>query len=106
MENTMTYVQPFFDWLLQTTLSASVVIGLILVAQKVLGGKLGPRWRHALWLVLLIRLMLPGIFPSQINLLSLVPSFDRQIEQKQPADAAEKQRDFRQFTKQVSVVVG
>jgi hypothetical protein len=41
MENTMNYVQPFFDWLLQTTLSASVVIGLILVAQRVLGGKLG-----------------------------------------------------------------
>jgi len=91
MENTMNYVQPFFDWLLQTTLSASVVIGLILVAQRVLGGKLGPRWRHALWLVLLIRLVLPGIFPSQINLLSLVPSFDRQIEQKQPIEAGERQ---------------
>lgn len=91
MENTMTYVQPFFDWLLQTTLSASVVICLILVAQRVLSGKLGPRWRHALWLVLLIRLVLPGIFPSQINLLSLVPSFDRQIQQQQPADAAEEQ---------------
>lgn len=87
----MTYVQPFFDWLLQTTLSGSVVIGLILVAQKVLGGKLGPRWSHALWLVLLIRLVLPGTFTSQINLFSLVPLFDRQIEQQQPSDTAKEQ---------------
>ncbi|MGB3861294.1 MAG: M56 family metallopeptidase [Candidatus Aminicenantaceae bacterium] len=89
MEATMTSVQPFFNWLLQTTLSGSVVIGLILVAQKVLGGKLGPRWSHALWLVLLVRLLLPGTFPGQINLLSLVPSFDRQIDQQQPSDTAD-----------------
>ena len=91
MEATMTYIQPFFDWLLQTTLSGSVVIGLVLLAQKVLGGKLGPRWCHALWLVLLIRLVLPGTFPSQINLLSLVPSLNRQIQQQQPSNPAEKQ---------------
>jgi len=91
MEATMTYIQPFFDWLLLTTLSGSVVIGLVLLAQKVLGGKLGPRWCHALWLVLLIRLVLPGTFPSQINLLSLVPSLNRQIQQQQPSDPAEKQ---------------
>ena len=85
----MTNIQPFFNWLLQSTLSGSVVIGLILVAQKVLGGKLGPRWSHALWLVLLIRLVLPGTFPGQINLLSLVPSFDWQIDQQQPSDSAD-----------------
>ncbi|MBU4494312.1 MAG: hypothetical protein KJ874_03320 [Acidobacteria bacterium] len=89
MEAAMTSIQPFFDWLLQTTLIGSVIIGLILVAQKVLGGKLGPRWSHALWLVLLIRLVLPGTFPSQINLLNLVPSLDRQIQQQQPSDTAD-----------------
>ncbi|MFZ3137238.1 MAG: M56 family metallopeptidase, partial [Thermodesulfovibrionales bacterium] len=90
MEATMTSVQPFFDWLLQTTLIGSVVIGLILAAQKVLGGKLGPRWAHALWLVLVLRLLLPGTFPGQIDLLNLVPSGDRQIEQQQPSDAADQ----------------
>lgn len=90
METIMTSIQPFFNWLLQTTLIGSVVIGLILAAQKVLGGKLGPRWCHALWLVLLIRLVLPGAFPGQIDLLNLVPSRDRQIEQQQPSDTAEQ----------------
>ena len=90
MEAMMTSVQPFFNWLLQTTLIGSVVIGLILAAQKVLGGKLGPRWSHALWLVLVLRLLLPGTFPGQIDLLNLVPSGDRQIEQQQPSDAADQ----------------
>ena len=73
----MASVQPFFNWLLQTTLSGSVVIALILLAQKVFGRKLGSRWSHALWLVLLVRLMLPGTFHDQINLLSLVHLIDR-----------------------------
>lgn len=90
MEAPLTSIQPVFDWLLQTTLIGSVVIGLILAAQKVLGGKLGPRWCHALWLVLLIRLVLPGAFPGQINLLSLVPSWDRQMLQQQTSDSAEQ----------------
>lgn len=90
MEAPLTSIQPFFDWLLQTTLIGSVVIGLILAAQKVLGGKLGPRWCHTLWLVLLIRLVLPGAFPGQINLLNLVPSWDRQAQQQQPSDTAEQ----------------
>jgi beta-lactamase regulating signal transducer with metallopeptidase domain/Tol biopolymer transport system component len=88
MEAMMTSVQPFFDWLLETTLIGSVVIGLILAAQKLLGARLGPRWGHALWLVLVIRLLLPGAFPGQINLMSLVPSADRQIQQ--PSDAADR----------------
>jgi len=90
MEAPLTSIQPFFDWLLQTTLIGSVVIGLILAAQKVLGGKLGPRWGHALWLVLVVRLLLPGAFPGQIDLLNLVRSGDGQIEQQQPSDAAEQ----------------
>lgn len=90
MEAPLTSIQPFFDWLLQTTLIGSVVIVLILAAQKALGGKLGPRWCHALWLVLLIRLVLPGAFPGQINLLNLVPPWDRQAQQQQPSDTAEQ----------------
>ena len=88
MEASMTSLKPFFDWLLQATLNGGLVIGLVLLAQKVLGGKLGPRWCHALWLVLLIRLVLPGTFPMQIDLLSLVPSFDQQIQQSKPSDTA------------------
>ena len=94
MDALMTSFQPFFVWLLQTTLSASVVIFLILVAQKALGRKLGPRWSHALWLVLLLRLVLPGTFPHPVDLLSLAPSMDQQIQQQPSSDIAKEQESL------------
>lgn len=73
MEALPTYTQPFFAWLLETTLVASVVIGLILVSQRFLGERLGPRWCHALWLVLLLRMVLPWTPPSPWSLRDLIP---------------------------------
>ncbi len=74
MEALPTYTQPFFAWLLETTLIASVVIGLILVGQRFLGERLGPRWCHALWLVLLLRMVLPWTPPSPWSLGNLIPA--------------------------------
>ena len=91
MEGIMTYAQSFFGWLLQTTLIASVVTCLILLIQKMLGGKLGPRWCHALWLVLLIRMVLPWAPSSRVSLLNLIPSWDRQIQREQSSESAEQQ---------------
>ncbi len=92
MEVLITYIQPFFGWLLQTTLIASVVICLILLIQKMLGGKLGPRWCHALWLVLLIRMVLPWSPSSRLSLSNLVPSLDRQIQRRQLLEAAKQHK--------------
>ncbi|MHC4425721.1 MAG: M56 family metallopeptidase [Planctomycetota bacterium] len=90
MEVMTSYVQPFFDWLVQTTLIASMVICLILAAQKTLGGKLGPRWCHALWLVLLIRMVLPWAPSSRLSLFNLIPSWDRQIQRQQVSGTTEQ----------------
>ncbi len=78
MEWFVTPIRPFLQWLWQTTLITSLVICLILVAQKVLGKRLGPRWSHALWLVLLIRMVVPWAPPSRISLLNLLPPAVRQ----------------------------
>ncbi|MGB2861769.1 MAG: M56 family metallopeptidase, partial [Sedimentisphaerales bacterium] len=91
MEDIMTYAQLFFGWLMQATLIASVVTCLILLIQKMLGGKLGPRWCHALWLVLLIRMILPWAPSSRVSLFNLIPSWDRQIQRAQPSKATEQQ---------------
>lgn len=92
MEGAIAFVQPFFDWLLETTMIASVVICLILAAQKMLGGRLGPRWCHALWLVLLIRMVLPWAPSSRLSLSNLIPSWDRQVQPQQSPGIVE-QRD-------------
>jgi hypothetical protein len=87
MESIATVLRPFFLWLLQTTLAASVVIVFILAFQKLLGRKLGPRWGHALWLVLVARLLLPGVLPGQVDLLNLVTPGNSQIREQPPAEA-------------------
>jgi Tol biopolymer transport system component/beta-lactamase regulating signal transducer with metallopeptidase domain len=91
MEAVMTYAQAFFGWLLQTTLIASVVICLILLIQKLLGGRLGPRWCHALWLVLLVRMVLPWSPSSRVSLSNLIPSWQRQTQSQQSLGAVEVQ---------------
>ncbi|MDI6450044.1 M56 family metallopeptidase [Anaerobaca lacustris] len=74
MDAFLTHIQPFFAWLLETTVIASMVICLILAAQRLLGKRLGPRWCHALWLVLLLRMVLPWAPPSPLSLRSLIPA--------------------------------
>jgi len=52
-------ISAFFDWVLKTTLLASVIIILILIIKAVLNNKVKPGWHYALWLVLMLRLLLP-----------------------------------------------
>ena len=68
----MNILESVFDWLLTTTLRASVLAVVILGMQLLLRRWLPPQWRHSLWLPLLIVLALPvlpsvpfGIFPRK-----------------------------------------
>jgi bla regulator protein BlaR1 len=49
----------FFAWLWRASWQASLVIVLVLLTQWLLRNKLSPRWRHALWLLVVVRLVLP-----------------------------------------------
>jgi beta-lactamase regulating signal transducer with metallopeptidase domain/Tol biopolymer transport system component len=91
MEAVMTCSQAFFGWLLQTTLIASMVVCLILLIQRILGNKLGPRWCHALWLVLLIRMILPWSPSSRVSLSNLIPSWQKQTHIQQSPGSVEVQ---------------
>ena len=57
-----------FDWTLRTTWSASILIGLVFLLQWLLRDKLAPRWRYALWLVVLVRLVVPITPESAVSL--------------------------------------
>jgi beta-lactamase regulating signal transducer with metallopeptidase domain len=59
---------PFLAWLWRTSCQASLVIVVVLVAQWLLRNHLAPRWRHALWLLVLLRLALPGSVESPFSL--------------------------------------
>jgi len=42
------HVQPFFQWLLRSSVQAGLIVCLILLVQAVFRHKLGARWHHAL----------------------------------------------------------
>ncbi|MFQ6036685.1 MAG: M56 family metallopeptidase, partial [Sedimentisphaerales bacterium] len=73
MESLSIQLQPFFEWLLRATIQASLLICLILLLQLMLQGKLGPRGCHALWLLLLIRMVMPWAPQSRISIFNLLP---------------------------------
>jgi len=73
MESFSIQLWPFFEWLLETTVQASLLICLIFLVQLILRGKLGIRWHYCLWLLLLIRLVMPWAPKSRMSIFNLIP---------------------------------
>jgi beta-lactamase regulating signal transducer with metallopeptidase domain len=71
MEPLSIQLWPFFEWLLKTTLQASLLIVLIMLVRSVVRGKLDVRWHYFLWIVLLIRLVMPWAPESRISIFNL-----------------------------------
>ena len=58
--------------LLKMSGEASILILIVLAAQWLLGRRLKPRWRYALWLLVLLRLALPWTIPSPASLFNVL----------------------------------
>ena len=58
--------------LLKMSGEASILIVLVLAAQWLCGRRLKPRWRYALWLLVLLRLALPWTIPSPASLFNVL----------------------------------
>ncbi|HEV8657774.1 MAG TPA: M56 family metallopeptidase [Thermoanaerobaculia bacterium] len=65
---------PLLGWLFETTVKGSVVIVLIALMQRLLAGRVAAQWRHALWLVVLLRLALPIAPSSSWSIFNLLPA--------------------------------
>ncbi len=66
------YLPHFFDWLIETSLMASILVGFILCIKVLFRNKLTPRWQYMLWIVLMIRLLLPWPPDSSYSIYSLL----------------------------------
>jgi len=73
MEGLTEALQQTAMWVWQATWRASVLIGLVLAIRAVLGPRLPPRWLYAMWLVVVVRLLLPFGPASRISLFNLLP---------------------------------
>jgi beta-lactamase regulating signal transducer with metallopeptidase domain/Tol biopolymer transport system component len=70
-------MQPFFQWLVRSTFQAGLIVCLILLLQALFRNRLGVRWHHALWLILVIRMVLPWAPQSRWSVFNLVAGWDR-----------------------------
>ncbi|MFF2479663.1 M56 family metallopeptidase [Paenibacillus sp. NPDC058071] len=61
-----------FRWFLQSTLAASAVALLVMAILKLFGSSIRPRLRHALWLIMLARLLLPVVPASPVSIFQLL----------------------------------
>jgi beta-lactamase regulating signal transducer with metallopeptidase domain len=62
------YLSPLLRWLLRASWQASVLVVLVCVAQWVFRKSLSAKWRHRLWLLVLLRLILPVSLPSTFSI--------------------------------------
>src|SRR5258707_5030510 len=66
------FIESHFASLLRASWQAAVLILLVLAAQRAFGRRLSPRWRYSLWLLVVIRLVLPWTIPSPVSLFNLL----------------------------------
>jgi beta-lactamase regulating signal transducer with metallopeptidase domain len=67
-------LETVFGWLLTASWQASVLALLVLLLQTILRGRLNPRWRYALWLLVIVRLLLPVQPESALSLFQFAPT--------------------------------
>ncbi len=60
-----------FEWVLRTSWQAAILAGLILLARFLLRRHLSPAWRYGLWLLLVVRLLIPITPRSATSLFNL-----------------------------------
>jgi len=67
-------LRPLLQWLLRTSVQASTLVGLVLLVQWVFRRRISAGWRYGLWMLVLVRLMLPAAPRSGLSLFNVLPS--------------------------------
>ncbi|MHB8126131.1 MAG: M56 family metallopeptidase [Desulfitobacteriaceae bacterium] len=63
-----------FNWVIKSSLMASILAVLILLVNYALRNKLDAKWQYAIWMLLIIRLLIPYDIQSPWSIYSLLPN--------------------------------
>ncbi|WP_147535451.1 M56 family metallopeptidase [Bacillus marasmi] len=66
------YFLQLFDWIIETSIYASLLVCLILIIKTLLKSRLSPRWHYLLWFVLIVRMIVPWS-PLDFSIYSFLP---------------------------------
>lgn len=72
-------LQHFFQAILQTSIMAGVLVILILLVNLIVGNWLGMRWRYLLWMLVIVRLLLPYSIESKVSIFNLTETIEQEI---------------------------
>ena len=67
---------PTLIWLLEATLKGSVLILAVALIDSLIRSRVDARWRHLLWVIVLLRLVMPELPASSWSIFNLWPSHD------------------------------
>ncbi|GIP14772.1 hypothetical protein J40TS1_04140 [Paenibacillus montaniterrae] len=88
-----------FEWVFTASIMGSVLVLIIFATKKVLQNRLSPKWTYLLWMLLVLRLLLPWTPESSVSVFNLI-SVDRL-----PAFEAEQQQEAKQASSSASPVL-
>ncbi|MHB8074045.1 M56 family metallopeptidase [Desulfosporosinus fructosivorans] len=63
-----------FNWVIKASIMASILAALILLVKYALQNKLDAKWQYAMWMILIIRLLIPYDIQSPWSIYSLLPN--------------------------------
>jgi beta-lactamase regulating signal transducer with metallopeptidase domain len=78
MDNIILVLSGLFNWILMTSLMATVLVALIFLVKFILKDNLKVRWQYIIWFILILRLLLPWTPESSISMFNLFTFMNRQ----------------------------
>ncbi len=72
MESLFAQLSAAFGWLLYSTVQVSILVCLVLCIKAFVGGRLSAKWHYGLWLILLVRMLMPYGPQSRISVFNLM----------------------------------
>ncbi|MCQ1528672.1 M56 family metallopeptidase [Lutispora saccharofermentans] len=70
----MDMISKLFLWVLYSSIAAGILSLIIILIKLIFNDRIGPRFHHALWLLVLIRLLAPVVPESPLSILNLLPA--------------------------------
>lgn len=68
MNRTNELLTGLFDWILSVSVMAAVTVLLIMLAQRILHKRIKPKWQYLMWLLVIVRLLLPWDLESNVSI--------------------------------------
>jgi bla regulator protein BlaR1 len=73
MESFFEQLSDIFGWLLRSSAYAGLLVCIVLAVSMVVRGRLAARWHYLLWLLVVVRMVMPWSPHSGISVLNLIP---------------------------------